>query len=518
MRTELSRTGVRAAVLLNGAVRRSDRSITTRASYLLGLAVTSAAASLANAQCSVLFAPAVVASTAPGPFSVALGDVNGDGRRDVVVGYSYSNIISVFINGGNNVLLPRVDYPLPATVTNYCIAVQRVNGDTAPDVVCGTSAGLQVLLNNGDGAFGAATVYAPSHSLRQIGLADFNSDGTFDVAAADASPDSPGVTVFLNTDGILSNAPVTYPTPMPATGMAAFLYDAGGNRDIFVNGAGTSGLYRLHGLGNGTFQAPQLAIAGIGGQFLSHAPQMGPAMLLYDQASQSVRVLEDRGHGLANDYTIPVPGGGAAWNCAAGRLTSDNNDDMVALSYNAGMAQAYTGGGQPFQPPVPYILGGTGPMQIALGDLNGDAMPDAVITNGNTASLSILLNRGGPMILQSPHPQSAVVGGTALLTVVATNATGYTWYRGLTLLTDGGHFSGVNTATLTVSGVTEYETGTYYCVVAGPCNANTATTLSLGQSGCIADVGVAGGGYGHDGVLDNNDFVSFINLFFSGCP
>ncbi len=33
-----------------------------------------------------------------------------------------------------------------------------------------------------------------------------------------------------------------------------------------------------------------------------------------------------------------------------------------------------------------------------------------------------------------------------------------------------------------------------------------------------ADLGVQGGGPGHDGLLNNNDFVAFINLFFGGCP
>lgn len=33
-----------------------------------------------------------------------------------------------------------------------------------------------------------------------------------------------------------------------------------------------------------------------------------------------------------------------------------------------------------------------------------------------------------------------------------------------------------------------------------------------------ADVGVQGGTVGQDGLLNNNDFVAFINLFFSGCP
>jgi len=35
---------------------------------------------------------------------------------------------------------------------------------------------------------------------------------------------------------------------------------------------------------------------------------------------------------------------------------------------------------------------------------------------------------------------------------------------------------------------------------------------------CAADFGVAGGTYGQDGVLDNNDFISFITLFFDQHP
>ena len=33
-----------------------------------------------------------------------------------------------------------------------------------------------------------------------------------------------------------------------------------------------------------------------------------------------------------------------------------------------------------------------------------------------------------------------------------------------------------------------------------------------------ADMGVQGGGSGQDGQFDNNDFIAFINLFFAGCP
>ncbi|MBY0307513.1 MAG: hypothetical protein K2Q09_02110 [Phycisphaerales bacterium] len=34
----------------------------------------------------------------------------------------------------------------------------------------------------------------------------------------------------------------------------------------------------------------------------------------------------------------------------------------------------------------------------------------------------------------------------------------------------------------------------------------------------LADVGAAGGVAGQDGSWDNNDFIAFINFFFNGCP
>ena len=52
---------------------------------------------------------------------------------------------------------------------------------------------------------------------------------------------------------------------------------------------------------------------------------------------------------------------------------------------------------------------------------------------------------------------------------------------------------------------------------------NTATVESVPLtivtgSPCPADLGVQGGGAGHDGVLDNNDFIAFISLFFALDP
>ncbi len=74
--------------------------------------------------------------------------------------------------------------------------------------------------------------------------------------------------------------------------------------------------------------------------------------------------------------------------------------------------------------------------------------------------------------------------------------------------------------TFTVAGVYEY-----YCAFHGSDNGDgTASgmagvvTVMPATPACPADLGVQGGGQGQDGVLDNNDFIAFIDLFFSQSP
>jgi hypothetical protein len=41
-----------------------------------------------------------------------------------------------------------------------------------------------------------------------------------------------------------------------------------------------------------------------------------------------------------------------------------------------------------------------------------------------------------------------------------------------------------------------------------------SSSLSLNVTLCLADIGSTGGAFGNDGVLDNNDFVVYIDAFF----
>ena len=72
-----------------------------------------------------------------------------------------------------------------------------------------------------------------------------------------------------------------------------------------------------------------------------------------------------------------------------------------------------------------------------------------------------------PTIVAQPGVQSVCAGGTATFTVVATGEgpLSYQWQKDQANLSNGGHYAGVTTASLAVSGADTNDAGSYRCVV-----------------------------------------------------
>src|SRR5215470_11592000 len=89
--------------------------------------------------------------------SLAVGDFNGDGSPDIAVSNELSNTISVFLNDANGAFGQPIITPVQISALNVGpIAAGDVNEDGRSDLVLGTIAGLQaniVLLSNGTGSF-----------------------------------------------------------------------------------------------------------------------------------------------------------------------------------------------------------------------------------------------------------------------------------------------------------------------------------------------------------------------------
>jgi len=102
---------------------------------------------------------------------------------------------------------------------------------------------------------------------------------------------------------------------------------------------------------------------------------------------------------------------------------------------------------------------------------------------GNTAyrTLTLYVETNAPVITQQPADQNVDTGGTATFTVVATSATplSYQWQKNDANLSDGGHYSGATTSTLTISGADSNDAASYRCLVANVFGSTASSNAAL---------------------------------------
>jgi len=186
--------------------------------------------------------------TLPAPgYSIAAGDLNGDGKLDLAIyttdQTSHWSLIVMLGNGDGTFGAPTV-YPggsIQSPNVTTPVVIADLLGDNKPYVGVVEGDSLVVLPNNGDGTFGAPVSYFAGSQANGVGMADFNNDGKLDAAVSSAA----GVGILLgNGDGTFQG-----PTFIDVIGLGIFIGDFNndGNADII------SGGNVLLGNGDGTF-------------------------------------------------------------------------------------------------------------------------------------------------------------------------------------------------------------------------------------------------------------------------
>jgi hypothetical protein len=145
------------------------------------------------------------------PRAVAVGDFNGDGLLDVATGQQLSNTVSVLLGHGNGTFAAPLVFAVSGPqFTPSSLAVGDVNGDGRADLVINSIGGedstvsqLGVLLGRGDGTFQAPILNSPQGGEDgDVVLGDFNNDGRLDAAVGGEAALPDGLAVFNgNGDG-----------------------------------------------------------------------------------------------------------------------------------------------------------------------------------------------------------------------------------------------------------------------------------------------------------------------------
>ncbi len=200
----------------------------------------------------------------------AVGDLNGDGKPDVVVtDGGTEGQIGVFLNTGNGSLGTGTFLNVGSAASSIWLA--DFNGDGHLDILVVTSPKLQILFGDGHGGFGAP-VAIPQSGIPAIGptvVADFNGDGFPDIAFAFGSPNPTLAVLFGDGHGGFSLSPshlITVESGINTSPFALFVVDANndGLPDLVVNTGGpvNSGIAKSFlsiNDGNGGFITSQLA-------------------------------------------------------------------------------------------------------------------------------------------------------------------------------------------------------------------------------------------------------------------
>lgn len=369
---------------------------------------------------SASFAPRVDFGTGWNAWGVATGDLDGDGRPDIVFCNQYDGNIQIYQNLAPFAAPPATNPPVITSInpavatpgTTVTIAGSNFNATAASDIVyfgavkasvsSASPTSLTVAVPAG-ATFGPITVtaggltaysgqlfaptfsgsgtnitaggFAPSFTLPASGpgscvIADLDGDGKPDLAFVDASSQS--VTVYRNvsTNSALLGAPsfaprIDLPFP-PGTGTNAYRL-----RAADLDGDGRLDLIACEVDGSNVTVFHNVALPG-------------------SLATNSFEPAFD------------LPAGNDCRFATAADLDGDGRVDIVALNYGDQTISILRNIGTPgtlnagsFAPQVVLACPG-GPYEAVIADLDGDGKPDLAVVNQDNFTLSIFQNAATP--------------------------------------------------------------------------------------------------------------------------
>jgi FG-GAP-like repeat/IPT/TIG domain/Secretion system C-terminal sorting domain len=385
--------------------------------------------------------------TGNGPVSIFSIDLDGDGKPDVIIADADSNIVSVYHNNSKpdsisfvqqgSYIMDADDYPIGVTAGD-------LDGDGKPDIVVSNwfSQTLSIFLNTstpGHISMAAPISYPLGNYTLAASIADLNVDGLPEIIAA--SGDSV-LSVYANnsTPGHLSFSPkVDYPLPAAPFKVAVADLDGDGMPDMAAASGNTNlvSVFRNTSSSGGaisfathvdfpTGNNPQgLAIGDLDGDGK-------PDLAIVNMDDNTVSLLRNTGSSGTISFAthVDVPTGSGPYDLVIADLDGDGHPDLAVDDQYGGSVSVHrnlsTPGTIAISGNTDYLTGNN-PYSIAAADLDGDAKPDLITANNTPNDIyytfTVLRNKGSNEPAITAFSPNIGTAGT-VVTITGVNLTG----------------------------------------------------------------------------------------------
>ncbi|MFL6387919.1 MAG: FG-GAP-like repeat-containing protein [Terriglobales bacterium] len=376
--------------------------------------------------------PIILPCTGAAPVQVVAADLRKIGILDLVVAEADSQTIGVFLGNGDGTFAPEATYLVPRPPLS--VAIGDFNGDGHPDIVVGLlgdefSGPLATLPADGTGKFGLPITFLAdntiigSYAITQIVAADLNGDGLTDLAVIDQGGIDPnaGVHSYLSLgDGTFKDTQLVQGDVAVALGDM----DEDGCLDaVSVNPLGLVSIAK--GFCDGTFnvlgtfaagdQPASVALADMNGDghldVVAAGAFFGPGGAFGQEATNMVMVFPGNGRGSLGPSRL-YRSEPSMFGLALTDLDSDGHPDVIVASQDTDTTSVFLNDGHGDLPgPTGEYIGygndGSGFVgslnapfsDFFVRDIDGDGKPDLALIevpqfSGLPWELAVMLNDG----------------------------------------------------------------------------------------------------------------------------